>query len=66
MIYVITAIFAGWIFGIIAIAISWQKDCKEIGKDNLAVPLGERLRAYFICFILPIILTIIFCSTGLS
>lgn len=24
----------------------WRKDCKEIGKDNLAVSLGERFLAW--------------------
>jgi hypothetical protein len=27
----------------------WRKDCKEIGKDNLAVSLEERF-LYWICF----------------
>ena len=33
-----------------------RKDCKEIGRENLAVSLGERLRAFFLCFVLPVIL----------
>lgn len=36
----------------------WKKDCKKIGKENLAVSLEERFMAYFICFpfwIIPII-----------
>jgi hypothetical protein len=26
----------------------WRKDCKEIGKENLAVSLGERFEAWMI------------------
>jgi hypothetical protein len=26
----------------------WRKDCKEIGKENLAVSLGERFEAWLI------------------
>lgn len=33
----------------------WCDDCKEIGKDNLAVSLLERLRAAFLIFTLPCI-----------
>lgn len=33
----------------------WFCDCKEIGKDNLAVSLLERLRAAFFVFTLPCI-----------
>ena len=33
----------------------WLDDCKEIGKDNLAVSLSERLRATFLIFTLPCI-----------
>ena len=28
----------------------WKHDCKTIGKENLAVPLGARLWAGLICF----------------
>ena len=35
---------------------SWRKDCKEIGKEQLAVSLRERIRAAFLCFTLPCIL----------
>ena len=31
----------------------WLNDCKEIGKDNLAVSLLERLRATFLVITLP-------------
>ena len=37
----------------------WLDDCKEIGKDNLAVSLLERLRATFFVFTLPCIIGII-------
>ncbi len=39
--------------------ISWKKDCKEIGRDNLAVPLHERLKATFLVITLPCILGLI-------
>lgn len=29
--------------------LKWKKDCKEIGKDNLAVSLKERFIAWIIC-----------------
>lgn len=37
------------------------KDCKEIGKENLAVPLSERLLTYFVFIILRIIVALIKC-----
>ena len=37
----------------------WFSDCKEIGKDNLAVLLLERLRATFLVITLPCIIGII-------
>lgn len=36
--------------------ISYWKDCKEIGKENLAVPLKDRFKAYFFCFVLPVVM----------
>jgi hypothetical protein len=36
----------------------WRKDCREIGKENLAVSLGERFEAWLICcplWALPIV-----------
>lgn len=36
----------------------WRKDCKEIGKENLAVSLGERFMAWLLfcpIWILPFI-----------
>lgn len=44
---------------IVVCYICWKKDCKEIGKENLAVSLEERLFAGFICFpfwIAPIVI----------
>lgn len=38
---------------------SWRIDCKEIGKDHLAVSLGERIRAAFLLVTLP-------CALGLA
>lgn len=38
------------------IFISWKIDCKTIGKNNLAVPLEERLGACFMCVTLPCLL----------
>lgn len=28
----------------------WEKDCKKIGKERLAVSLGERFVAWLVCF----------------
>ena len=38
------------------ILLEYRKDCKEIGKENLAVPLKDRLTAYFLCVVLPVIM----------
>lgn len=38
---------------------SWRKDCEGIGKDRLAVSLGERVRAVFLCVTLPCLLGLI-------
>jgi hypothetical protein len=38
---------------------AWIQDCKNIGKDNLAVPLSERFFAWLIVF--PIWLCPIVC-----
>ena len=54
MMYLMAAVFVGWTIGVVAIVIDWRKDCKEIGRENLAVSLGERLRAFFLCFVLPV------------
>ena len=39
-----------WLF------IAYWKDCKKFGKENLVVPLKERLKAYFLWFVLPVVL----------
>jgi len=39
--------------------IGWVKDCKEIGKERLAVPLPDRLRATFLCITLPCIIGLV-------
>lgn len=39
---------------------SWLKDCKEIGKENLAVSLVERMRATMIAVTIPCIAGILF------
>jgi hypothetical protein len=39
--------------------ISWVKDCKEIGKERLAVPLPDRLTATFLCITLPCIIGLV-------
>lgn len=43
---------------VISVYFIWKKDCKEIGKENLAVSLGERLIVSFIVF--PFWIAIIF------
>lgn len=55
-----------WFFEIICILLQlllfvpfycvWRKDCKEIGKENLAVPLSERFFvwiAFFPIWVVP-------------
>ena len=56
MIYILLAIE---LIGIIPIILIWEKDCKEIGKENLAVPLKDRIIAYAMCFIIPSIIGIL-------
>ena len=36
------------------ILLTYKADCKKIGKENLAVPLKERLELYVILFLLPL------------
>ena len=36
--------------------INYRKDCKEIGREKLAVSLKERMQALFMCLTLPCIL----------
>lgn len=35
------------------VLISYWKDCKKYGKENLAVPLKDRFKAYFLWVVLP-------------
>ena len=35
---------------------NWKNDCKEIGLEQLAVTLKERMIAMFLCITLPCIL----------
>ena len=37
------------------------QDCKQIGKNNLAVPFSERLNWYFILIVLPVLYCIVQC-----
>lgn len=39
--------------------LNWRNDCKEIGKEQLAVPLKERFFSLFICLTLPCILGLV-------
>ena len=36
--------------------LEYRKDCKEIGKENLAVPLKDRLETYFFFVVLPAVM----------
>ena len=40
----------------LSVYIGWKIDCRDIGKDNLAVPLKERIGGAFLWFTLPSIL----------
>lgn len=44
---------------LLIIILIWRKDCKEIGKENLAVPLSERLAVYFVMVVLPIVFIVL-------
>ena len=44
-----------WLVGIFFIVRTWKHDCEEIGKENLAVSLWERIRAFAICFVIPVV-----------
>lgn len=56
---VISAIMFFELLGILGIVINWKKDCKELGKENLAVSLKERIFAYVVWLIFPSIISII-------
>ncbi len=43
----------------IMMLICYHRDVKELGKENLAVPLKERLATYFAFFLFPIIAIIL-------
>jgi hypothetical protein len=48
-----------WLVGIFFIIREWKRDCEEIGKENLAVSLWERIRAFAICFVIPVVVGIL-------
>lgn len=41
------------------ILLDYWKDCKRIGKENLAVSLKERLVSYFLWIVVPVVLGLI-------
>lgn len=41
------------------ILITYRKQCKESGKENLAVPLSERLAIYFLLVVLPAVINLL-------
>jgi hypothetical protein len=45
---------------LLLVIITYIRDCKEIGKDNLAVPLSERMFTYFVYIFLPVLLCVLF------
>ena len=53
IIIIVCIIFNLIVYGIVCKI--WADDCKEIGKNNLAVSLLERLRATFLVITLPCI-----------
>ena len=59
MIVVITifAVINIFVYGVVLAL--WSTDCKEIGKENLAVPLSERLINTFIFFTLPAVIGVL-------
>lgn len=44
---------------LIIILIIYFKDRREYGKENLAVPLSERLICYLILFVIPTLIAIL-------
>jgi len=38
---------------LLGVILIWHKDCKQIGKDNLAVSLKRRIVIYIFYIILP-------------
>ena len=51
---VLTIAIPLWLVGIFFVIRQWKRDCKEIGKENLAVPLWERIKAFVVCFVIPV------------
>lgn len=44
-----------WLVCILWILVDYRKDCRKYGKENLAVPLKDRLTAYVMCFVIPVV-----------
>ena len=44
-----------WLVCILWILVEYRKDCRKYGKENLAVPLKDRLIAYVMCFVIPVV-----------
>lgn len=44
---------------LIIVIITYIKDCREIGKENLAVSLSDRIMAYIILFIVPLLFALL-------
>lgn len=47
------------LLGLLGVVINWKNDCKEYGKENLAVSLKERVITYVIWIIFPSIIAIL-------
>lgn len=46
------------------ILLDYRLDCKRFGKENLAVPLQERLMNYFLFIVIPVVAGIVKRSIG--
>lgn len=44
---------------LLLILITYRADCKDIGKENLAVPLAERLAVYVFLVLLPLAMAVL-------
>jgi len=44
------------LLGLLGVIINWKNDCKEYGKEDLAVSLKERIITYIIWIIFPSII----------
>ena len=60
---VLTIAIPLWLVGIFFVIRQWKRDCEEIGEENLAVPLEERIRAFAICFVLPVLAALVIVDT---